>query len=120
MSGLTIVKPEEPATAFVADRRLGRTADKTRVVDYYSPEAAFGFKAPGQKVTVEEARQFGISAEHPFTPTNSEPGGIRTEPDGTEKPEPEAKAAEPPEDKAVKKADVEDKGLFRRRKKGEK
>ena len=118
MSGLTIVKPEEPATAFVADRRLGRTADKTRVVDYYSPEAAFGFKAPGQKVTVEEARQFGISAEHPFS---TRPGSAPAAPSSPEPdPLPEAKQAEPPTDKAVKKADVEDKGLFRRRKKGEK
>lgn len=103
MSGLTFPRAgeevERSPTAFVADRRLGRTADKRRVVPYESTEAAFGFKAPGQKVTAQEAAFFGISAECPFSP----PGW------------PETKQAEPAEDKAVTRAEVEDKAV---RKKG--
>jgi len=119
VSGLTIVKDDQEtaATAFVADRRLGLTADRSRVVDYFDVEAAFLFRAPGGKVTVEEARQFGISAEHPFSPR---PGSAPVSPSSPEPdPVPEAKAAEKPEDKAVKKADIEDKGIFRRKRKGQ-
>jgi len=113
--GLTFVKSDQEAaaTAFVADRRLGLTADRSRVVDYFDVEAAFLFRAPGGKVTVAEAERYRITAEHPFSPR---PGDVARETHA----QPEAKAAEKPEDKAVKKAEVEDKGLFRRRKKGEK
>ena len=110
--GVTIIDPNKKpeATAFVADRRLGRTADRTRVVDYYSTEAAFGFKAPGQKVTTAEAAQFGISAEHPFSPT---PGETRAA-----EPAVESKAVEKPEDKAITRAEVENKSVTKRKKKG--
>ena len=110
--GVTIIDPNKKpeATAFVADRRLGRTADRMRVVDYYSTEAAFGFKAPGQKVTAAEAAQFGISAEHPFSP---KPGETRAA-----EPAVEAKVVEKPEDKAITRAEVEDKSVTKRKKKG--
>ena len=116
--GLTFVKSDQEAaaTAFVADRRLGLTADRSRVVDYFDVEAAFLFRAPGGKVTVAEAERYHISAEHPLTPR---PGSAPVAPSS---PEPdsaaEAKQADPPEDKAIEKSDIEDKGLFRRRKKG--
>lgn len=109
MSGLTFHREEgkaRSAAAFVADRRLALTADRSRVVPYEHPDAAWLFKAPGQTVTAEEAERYGLSA----------PGGIETTPDGTEKPAPEAKQAEKPSDKAVEKAEVEDKAVGRRKK----
>lgn len=133
MTGLTIItnaNEERPATAFVADRHLGRTADKRRVVDYYSPEAAYNFRSPGKKVTAEEAALYGISAEHPYSPKGwpSSPA-IAEGPAEAPPAEPEAKQAEPteeetdvkaatkPADKAVKKDEVEDKSFFGRKKK---
>ena len=117
--GLTFVKSDQEAaaTAFVADRRLGLTADRSRVVDYFDVEAAFLFHAPGGKVTVAEADRYRITAEHPFSPR---PEDVARATPAAPAAEPEHKQADPPEDKAVKKAEVEDKGLFRRRKKGEK
>lgn len=105
--GLTILDPnrERSATAFVADRRLGLTADRTRVVDYYSTEAAFLFRAPGKPVTVEEAERYGINAQNPFSPKQAAPAAD---------PAPEAKADEKADDKAFHEP-VRDKAARKRR-----
>ena len=113
MSGLTIIRqPAEAESpgAWVTPIHLGRTADLSRVVDYYSPEAAFNFRSPGKKVTAEESERYGISAEHPFSP---KPGDASS----PTVPAPETKQADPPKDKAVTKAEIEDKSVRRSGKK---
>jgi len=102
------IKPEpaEPATAFVADRRLGLTADRSRVVDYNDVEAAFLFRAPGGKVTVAEAERYRISARNPLTPRPSSAPASPSSPES----DAGAKMAEPAEDKMIPQKLVADKG----------
>ena len=110
MSGLTIIgKPPEAEApgAWVTPIHLGRTADLSRIVDYYSPEAAFNFRSAGKKVTAEESERYGISPEHPFSPKPGETMDPKIA---------ERKAAEKPEDKAITRTEIEDKSVRRKRK----
>ena len=118
--GVKIISIEERLKAaspdkWVTDVRLGWTADKARVVDYYSTEAAYLFRAAGKPVTVEESERFGISPEHPFSPRPP----VKFVPPPPDPDEEEGKGptvvkqANQPEDKAITKAEVEDKGVRR-------
>ena len=89
MSGFTIkdgISTTEPS-GWVVESRLGLTADRLRVVDYLHSEAAYLFRAPGKKVTAEEAKQYGISALNPYSPKPW--------------PAPVVKEANSPKDKAI-------------------
>lgn len=91
-SGISIDTLEDQAkraaadpVAFVTDERLALTADRSRVVSYDHREAAFLFKAPGQTVTADEAKRYGLAGPKPTPP--AAPAS-----------EPEKKEAEPPSD----------------------
>jgi hypothetical protein len=47
---------------FKSDRRLFHTADKSRVVEADSPDAAYLFVSEGQTVSDEDAERFGLEA----------------------------------------------------------
>ena len=61
----------------IADRRLYLTADKERLVEEGSADAAFLFATPGKEISDEDAERYGLTA----------------------KPKAETKQADPPEDK---------------------
>ena len=111
--------------AFVAPRRLGLTADRTRVVEYDSVEAAFMFRAPGKAVTAVEAERYGISEANPLSPREwpaqkvdrvAEEAPPPGPPEATE--EASSKESPPPQDKMVHKGDgarVQDKARGKRK-----
>lgn len=47
----------------VADKRLWLTADRERAVPEGSAEAAFLFCSPGDEVSDEDAKQYGLKAK---------------------------------------------------------
>ena len=71
----------------IADRRLYLTADKSRLVEEGSPEAAFLYCTPGHEVNEEELRRLGGPV-------------VKVEPEVNVVPEAKA-IQEPPENKAV-------------------
>lgn len=60
--GLTIVRNTQGAMPTVlADRRLYLTADRRRVVEHGSPDAALLFATPGMPLPVDEAERYGLT-----------------------------------------------------------
>lgn len=47
-------------TAYRSDRKLWLTADRERVVEDGSSEAAFLFAGEGDEITVEDAERYGL------------------------------------------------------------
>lgn len=61
MGGLEIHRGDAaPGGGLAADRRLCVTADRSRVVEPNSPDAAYLFATPGQMVSAEDVARYGL------------------------------------------------------------
>lgn len=47
----------------IADRKLWLTADKERVVEDGDPAASFLFATPGDEISDEDAKRYGVKAK---------------------------------------------------------
>lgn len=84
--------------AYVADRRLYLTADKSEIVEHGDPRSAFLLAGEGSEIGPDDVERLDISQK----------SGRIVYPGYEEESEPESKAAPAPENKMVEKA--EDKG----------
>lgn len=85
---------EEPAVK--ADKRYYLTADRSRVVDEADPEAAVLLAAEGDDISDEDARRLGLVGKKPAAPEPVVVHSIAADP--------EPKADDPAETKAVERA----------------
>jgi len=70
--GITIVK-EDTTVAFISDRRLYLTADRSSVVEEGDPGAAYLLVGEGGEVSTAVARQYGLKAPSKQPPDDSAP-----------------------------------------------
>lgn len=90
-SGLTLSREDDVR----ADKRYYLNADRSRVVDEHSPDAAYLLAAEGDDITNEDVKRYGLGARK----------------QAEEKPEPEAKSEETPAETKMQPAPPENKAV---------